>query len=220
MSGGRSSFLKMDYKYIVIPVGIVAGTLALWASFSYFTGRHAVENAKYTILSQLPSGIQIRYYPPSIAATVTVEAHTMIEAGNKGFRYLARFIFGANTARSGGSSSKISMTSPVVSEAPLLTSTSGGAQKISMTSPVVMEGGAGPAASAGGLHTVSFIMPSQYQSLEDLPTPLEPSVKLRQLPPRMNGATAASRGSAVAPTRARTQASCASGGRTHSVISR
>ena len=64
---------------------------------------------------------------------------------------LAGYIFGGNTAQS-GSSEKISMTSPVRTEA-------------------LHEGG----------HRVSFVLPSKY-SLKSLPVPADARVKLREVP--------------------------------------
>ena len=81
------------------------------------------------------------------------------EAGNQGFRILAGYIFGKNKGER-----KIAMTAPVA-QAPA---------KIEMTAPVTQ------AADNGG-YVVQFTMPSKY-TLETLPEPLDPQVKLKDVP--------------------------------------
>ena len=84
------------------------------------------------------------------------------EAANKGFRLLAGYIFGGNTRRQG-----IAMTSPVAQEPT--------SETIAMTAPVTQTQNA-------GTWTVRFTMPSAY-TLDALPEPNDPKVKLRRLPP-------------------------------------
>ena len=66
-------------------------------------------------------------------------------------------------------------------------------ERIAMTAPVLIsEGGAGVAAAtaaggasaASGSHVIAFVMPSQYKSLDELPVPGDPSVRLRSVPAR------------------------------------
>ncbi|MDT8358645.1 MAG: heme-binding protein [Methanomicrobiaceae archaeon] len=75
--------------------------------------------------------------------------------GDEGFRHLFAYISGENRARR-----NISMTAPVISE------------KIAMTAPVLSDEA-----------TMSFVMPEEY-SLQDLPEPLDPKVRLSEIPPR------------------------------------
>ena len=57
--------------------------------------------------------------------------------------------------------------------------------KIAMTSPVVMSGaGTGSSSAVGGGCDVSFVMPSTYKSLSELPVPNDPNVVLQEVPPR------------------------------------
>ena len=85
------------------------------------------------------------------------------EAGNKAFNRLFRYISGDNRSRD-----KVAMTAPV-SQEPM-------GNKIKMTAPVGQQ-------RAQGKWAVSFMMPASY-TLETLPEPEDPEVKLRQVPAR------------------------------------
>ncbi len=119
----------------------------------------AVEEPKYTVVRQY-DGFEIREYAPYLVAEVVVPGPSE-EAGNQGFRILAGYIFGKNKGER-----KIAMTAPVA-QAPAPT-------KIEMTAPVSQ------AATNGG-YVVQFSMPSEY-TLETLPEPLDPQVRLKEVP--------------------------------------
>jgi hypothetical protein len=123
----------------------------------------ATEEPKFTLLEKDQS-FELRLYEPKILAEVVVNG-TMREASSKGFKLIADFIFGNNIATS-GKSEKISMTAPVLIEPH--------AEKISMTAPVNVE-------QSGAGWKVNFVMPSQY-SLETLPKPNNPLVKIKPIP--------------------------------------
>jgi len=123
----------------------------------------ATEEPKFTLLEKDQS-FELRLYEPKILAEVLVSG-TMREASSNGFRLIADFIFGNNIATS-GKSEKISMTAPVLIEPH--------AEKISMTAPVNVE-------QSGAGWKVNFVMPSQY-SLETLPKPNNPLVKIKPIP--------------------------------------
>lgn len=61
----------------------------------------------YTILEELPGGVEIRHYPAHTLISVDVQAPFQ-NAGNAGFRPLVSYISGANTTRQ-----QIAMTTPV-----------------------------------------------------------------------------------------------------------
>jgi hypothetical protein len=123
----------------------------------------ATEEPKFTLLEKDQS-FELGLYEPKILAEVVVNG-TMREASSKGFKLIADFIFGNNIATS-GKSEKISMTAPVLIEPH--------AEKISMTAPVNVE-------QSGAGWKVNFVMPSQY-SLETLPKPNNPLVKIKPIP--------------------------------------
>jgi hypothetical protein len=118
----------------------------------------AIEEPKYTVV-RVYDTFEIREYARYLVAEVTVPGPAE-EAGNQGFRILAAYIFGKNRGER-----KISMTAPVA-QAPAPT-------KIEMTAPVTQ-------AAANDGYVVQFSMPSEY-TLETLPEPLDPQVKLKEV---------------------------------------
>jgi hypothetical protein len=147
----------------------------------YLSGWRFIENAPYTTL-KVHKNFEVRRYAPSVAAEYIVEDAGMREAGNKGFRPLAGFIFGGNhgpdaqdTAPRGAAQS-ISMTAPVT------VAPRGAAQSISMTAPVT----ATPV--RGGAVSVTFTMPRKFRSIADLPAPNNANVKLKEVPSSLQAA--------------------------------
>ena len=125
------------------------------------TGTHAMAVEEPAFKAVLQEGaFEIRDYPPLVVAEVTVSGDQK-EAASKGFRLLAGYIFGGNTRRQ-----SIAMTAPV---AQAQTS-----EKIAMTAPVTQIQNA-------NAWVVRFTMPKGY-SLDTLPQPNDPQVKLRALP--------------------------------------
>ena len=125
------------------------------------TGTHAMAVEEPAYKAVLKEGsFEVRDYPPLVVAEVTVSGDQK-EAASKGFRLLAGYIFGGNTRRQ-----SIAMTAPV---AQAQTS-----EKIAMTAPVTQIQNA-------NAWVVRFTMPKGY-SLDTLPQPNDPQVKLRALP--------------------------------------
>ncbi len=85
-----------------------------------------------------------------------------IAARSAGFRRLAGFIFGANSA-----ASSIAMTAPVAQSA--------ASSKIAMTAPVAQT------QDASGAWTISFYMPAQYTQ-ETLPRPNDKGIVISEVP--------------------------------------
>lgn len=117
-----------------------------------------VEQAPYTV-AEAHGDIEIRDYPPLIVAEAQVAGERK-EAINKGFRLIADYIFGNNTAQQ-----SVAMTAPVIQQP---------AEKIAMTAPVLQEG-------AGSSWMVRFVMPASY-TLESLPKPNNEAVTLHEIP--------------------------------------
>jgi effector-binding domain-containing protein len=118
-----------------------------------------IEEAKYEVVSKA-NNFEIRDYAPHIVAETVVDG-TLEDAGNKAFQRLFDYISGKNVSHN-----KISMTAPVSQELV--------PEKIKMTSPV------GQQRIEGGW-VVSFTMPAS-QTIEALPVPEDPRVKLRKIP--------------------------------------
>jgi hypothetical protein len=125
----------------------------------------ATEEAKYTLIEK-DGAFEVRAYDSKLIAEVMVEGE-MSDATSKGFRLLADFIFGNNTAAS-GKSEKISMTAPVTLE--------NHSEKIAMTAPVAVQ-------SDQKAWRVWFVMPSQF-TLATLPKPNNPLVLIKSIPPK------------------------------------
>ena len=117
-----------------------------------------VEQPSYSVVESW-GDIELRDYPQLIAAEVEVPGERK-QAINAGFRMIADYIFGNNAPRQ-----KIAMTAPVTQKA---------GEKIAMTAPVSQQ-------AVGSMWKVRFIMPSSY-TLDTLPTPNNPDVKLIRVP--------------------------------------
>jgi hypothetical protein len=174
-------------------IGIGGGLLALWAGLSYLSGGNFVENAHYSVIASRGGAYEVRRYAPAVAASVRVPVGDVRAAGSAGFRPLARYIFGGNHARVAGDGAndrlvapaqRVAMTAPVVSVP---------AQRVAMTAPVVSVPGtpsaAGASSSGDGWTTVSFLMPSAYGGVSDLPVPDDPAVSLSLVPARTEAVT-------------------------------
>jgi len=122
----------------------------------------AYESPEYRVISKL-GAIEIREYEPYLVAETTVDG-SLDDAGNRGFRILAKYIFGDNRG-----SQKIAMTAPVAQE-----KTEG--TKIAMTTPVTQE-------RTGDRYTVRFMMPSEL-TREALPAPNDERITIREMPAR------------------------------------
>lgn len=130
----------------------------------------AVEEPSYTVLSQV-NDFELRHYDEQLVAQtwVTGDRNT---ASREGFKALADYIFGNNTA-SNGESSKISMTAPVTMRSETKKEDSK-SQKIAMTAPVSMQ-------QADDKWLVQFTMPDQY-TMATLPKPNNPNIIIKEIP--------------------------------------
>jgi hypothetical protein len=141
--------------WVIAGVVVIALGAASWGPIV-----SRVEQPKYSVVESAGS-IEIREYAPMIVAE-TETAGERSEAINRGFRIIADYIFGNNSA-----ASKLAMTAPVTQQA---------SEKIAMTAPVMQQG-------AGGSWRVRFVMPSGY-TMDTLPRPRNPAVTLRPVPAR------------------------------------
>ena len=146
----------MNRKYILLIVLLLSLILTLYSCATV-----GIEKAKYQVIEK-EGQFEIRQYAPQVIAETVVEAG-FDEASNMAFRRLFDYISGENRSKA-----SIAMTAPVNQKA--------GSEKISMTAPVNQQ-------QSEGQYAVSFLMPSKY-TLETLPEPLNPDVKLRELPAR------------------------------------
>lgn len=117
-----------------------------------------VEQPEYQVTSSSDL-IEVRAYGPTIVAEAEVKGERKA-AINEGFRLIAAYIFGSNNTKS-----KIEMTAPVQQQLQ---------QKIAMTAPVTQQ-------ADGDSWAVRFVMPKSW-TMETLPTPNDPRVKLVPVP--------------------------------------
>lgn len=135
----------------------------------------ATEEPKYTVLSQVED-FELRRYESQLVAQTWVSGDQNT-ASRAGFKVLAYYIFGNNTAPS-GESSKISMTAPVTMQSENKNG-SNESQKIAMTAPVNMQ-------QSDGKWRVQFTMPSQY-TLQTLPKPNNANIAIVEVPAKTYG---------------------------------
>ena len=145
--------------FIIIAIG-----LSLIAGISM-----AIEEPKYTVIKKSDE-FELRKYEPKIIAEVIINGD-MKQASSSGFRLIADYIFGNNTAPD-GKNAKISMTAPVTMESEVRS------EKISMTAPVTMEKQTTENKNQWRMH---FVMPSEF-NMDTLPKPNNNRVKVRQIP--------------------------------------
>lgn len=108
-------------------------------------------------------GFEIRRYEPCVLAEVSVPGPAG-SAGNRAFGLLAGYIGGRN-----GAGRSVAMTAPVLQQPE-------GGRSLAMTAPVLQG-----EADVAGTFVVAFVMPAG-ETLESLPTPQDPRVRLRALP--------------------------------------
>jgi hypothetical protein len=124
----------------------------------------AYEEPDYSVV-QVTDDYEIRRYNSFIVAETDV-AGDFDDAGSAAFRILAGYIFGANRRPGIALGSDAGARENV---------------KMAMTVPVISE--ASDASSERGF-TYGFVMPSEF-SLESLPVPLNPQVRIRSVPERL-----------------------------------
>ena len=139
----------------LIALGAVAA-LAAPAVAIAANARAKTEEPKYEVLAK-HDGFEVRNYAPRIVAEVQVKGDAKT-ANSAGFRLLADFIFGNNTAKA-----EVAMTAPVDRS-----------QSIAMTAPV-------DRSKTKDAWTIAFTMPSEY-TMETLPKPNNDRVKIREVP--------------------------------------
>jgi hypothetical protein len=141
--------------WVIAGIAVIALGAASWGPIV-----SRVEQPKYSVVESAGS-IEIREYAPMIVAETETSGERS-EAINRGFRIIADYIFGNNSA-----ATRVAMTAPVTQQA---------SEKIAMTAPVMQQG-------EGGSWSVRFVMPSGY-TMESLPKPRNPAVTLKPVPAR------------------------------------
>jgi hypothetical protein len=126
-----------------------------WQLQRLFTDEPAFETVKRI------GKLELRAYPSRVEAHTHLDTARFEDALEQGFHRLAGYIFGAN-----GAHESLPMSTPV----------SARGEKLAMTAPVI-------ASDQEGSYTMAFVMPPG-RDLASLPRPLDPSVRLREIPER------------------------------------
>lgn len=133
-------------------------TILITCLWSLTTMAHAIEEPSFEVIKRYQE-FEVRKYQAYIVAEVIVPGPAN-KAGNVAFEYLGGYIFGKNKG-----SKKIDMTAPVAqTPAPI---------KIDMTAPVAQT-------AVDNGYLVQFTMPRSF-TMETLPEPTNPKVKLREI---------------------------------------
>ena len=124
-------------------------------------GKRSASEPPYEVQKQ--DGVfEVRRYGPMVIAETILDEEDYGAASGKGFNRLAGYIFGKNNSKR-----SISMTAPVLQQRR--------SEKISMTAPVLQQ------RNKGGW-TMAFVLPEGF-TLASAPEPLDPEVKLSEVPP-------------------------------------
>ena len=144
-----------------------AASCVLVALTGLLFGGHAlaIEEPEFTVVEETDA-YEIRRYEPYLVAEVDVVAASEKSAGGEAFRILAGYIFGDNQPQT-----KMAMTAPVEMTEP------DGGEKMQMTAPVESSG-------SNGTFTYAFVMERKY-SLDTLPQPTDPRIRIRKRPERL-----------------------------------
>ena len=138
-----------------------AAGLAAIAAMLVTSTAMAIEEPRFKVLEK-DGSFELREYSAYVVAETRVEAG-FEDAGSLAFQRLFRYISGNNVAQQ-----KIAMTAPV---------TQSGSEKIKMTAPVSQ-------VADGNAYLVAFSLPSTY-TLATAPKPLDPTVRIRQVPAQL-----------------------------------
>ncbi len=122
----------------------------------------AIEEPAYEVIRTIDD-VELRQYAPYVVAEVRIEADAE-EAGNLAFPILAGYIFGKNKGEK-----KFEMTAPVTQVAT--------PQRLEMTAPVTQTAVPG----AVGSYVIQFVLPKGV-TLASAPEPLDPRVRMREVP--------------------------------------
>ncbi|MCP4927168.1 MAG: heme-binding protein [Gammaproteobacteria bacterium] len=131
----------------------------------------SLEKPEYTVLSR-HGDIEYRQYEPYLVAETVIEkAANPREAGKEGFYRLLRYITGGNQSQT---------RIPAAAPAEMIPTNDSSSKEISMPLPVQQY-------DLMDSWCVTFMIPSQY-SLDTVPVPTDPRVRVREVPGRLMAA--------------------------------
>lgn len=133
-----------------------------------------LETIPYTVLRR-EDNYEVRQIESYVVAETVMPGKSGFDfyGSSQGFNTLAAYLFGKNRKRE-----EMEMTTPVITSR---SQAEGG--KMDMTTPVISR-----QTENGGQWQMAFVMPKKYG--DDLPVPVDDSVKIRRVPPKMVAVTA------------------------------
>ena len=134
------------------------------ACTAFQMSRHAFEEPPYETIRR-GEGFEVRKYQPELVAETMVDATNHRDATRAGFRRLADYIFGNNTAIGGEGPQKVAMTTPVEA------------------TPRLDRRNIEARPNEEGRWIVTFILPSELTE-STAPRPEDERVLIRRRPPR------------------------------------
>lgn len=152
-------------------------------------GKETVLEPTFKIVLDRPATAQMTYQIREYGARFVAEVEYAGGDKNTGrpFRALAKYIGVFGEAENEGSEA-MAMTAPVAMErkgtpmamtAPVVMERKG--TPMAMTAPVAMENNA----STNGGKRMKFFLPAEYDSLDKIPKPTNPDVKISEIPPQV-----------------------------------
>ena len=156
--------------------GVIGVVTAMSIAACSVVGGKAAEEPAFRVVVE-DGDFEVREYDSYAVAEVVVP-RSFDSASRVGFRWLVRYISGANEGKQ-----KIQMTAPVELQPR--------GEKISMTAPVLLSPAENSDEARGsrlagediGTWSMAFVLPEGYTS-ENAPTPTNPMVKIRDVAPR------------------------------------
>ncbi|MDJ0958094.1 MAG: heme-binding protein [Arenicellales bacterium] len=154
----------MSTRAYVLLIALVLGS----ASIATMEDTMAYEELRYKLVEKTDA-FELRDYEPHIVAEVRVQDR-FDNVGDQAFKILFDYISGKNTSKQ-----NISMTIPVTQQPDVKNG-----ERIAMTTPVLQT----PESESGMDYVFSFVMPSEY-TMETIPAPIDPRIKIKSLPGRL-----------------------------------
>lgn len=133
-----------------------------------------LETIPYTVLRR-EDNYEVRQIESYVVAETVMPGKSGFDfyGSSQGFNTLAAYLFGKNRKRE-----EMEMTTPVITSR-----SQAEGEKMDMTTPVISR-----QTENGGQWQMAFVMPKKYG--DDLPVPVDDSVKIRRVPPKMVAVTA------------------------------
>ena len=166
-------FVKQTLKisFLLLCVSFAFSACPLKALFTDY------DEPTYTVTKEYNDDFEIRQYSDYLVAE-TIVTGDFDKVGREAFNILVSYIKGNNYKQTASASGEESESEPIPMTAPVISSqapTTEESESISMTAPVLNTPG-----KEKDTYVYSFVMPAEY-TLETIPKPKNPSIKIRKV---------------------------------------